>query len=211
MPFDGKTYDSELDKNRLTSQLLLLAMLVEEWMPVVGYEGYYEVSSLGRVKSLDRIIPFDKPITGPTTRHIRERMLKAAMASSGYIGVTLAKHRTKKTGSIHRMVLEAFRGECPKGHVACHENGKRWDSRLDNLRWDTRQANEADKHAHGTKLYGSRNPNYSIPDKDVVKMRQMYAAGWIKADIARFFGISKPHATKICNGQMRAQAGVSRE
>ena len=128
----------------------------ESWRPVVGYEGYYEVSDLGRVRSLDRYVPHG--YTGGQT--VRGKVLKPTRASvrSSHLAVDLSSggrpERVRRL--VHRLVLEAFVGPCPTGMVACHSNDHGDDNRLGNLRWDTPAANEADKVRNGRNHYASR-------------------------------------------------------
>jgi hypothetical protein len=117
----------------------------ERWLPVVGYEGFYEVSDQGRVRSLDRIV--DELRGGRTWKG---RVLITQRHPKGYLIVALTAKGRSKSHSVHRLVLRAFQGDCPDGMQCCHANGIRDDNRLDNLRWDTRSANEQDKIRHGT-------------------------------------------------------------
>ncbi|UGS27597.1 NUMOD4 motif-containing HNH endonuclease [Microbacterium resistens] len=114
----------------------------EEWRPVVGYEGKYEVSNLGRVRSLSRL--------SSSGRRVRGRMMGLRPHPRGYLQTTLTANGICETKKVHRLVLEAFVGPCPDGMESCHENGVRDDNRLSNLRWDTSLANAADRTAHGT-------------------------------------------------------------
>lgn len=117
----------------------------EEWRPVVGYEGYYEVSSRGRVRSLPREVA--------TFRGVRVspgRLLKTPASTGGYLRVTLSKEGLLKGRPVHVLVLEAFSGARPSPeHDACHWDGNPSNNRIENLRWDTKSANMADKMRHG--------------------------------------------------------------
>ena len=115
---------------------------IETWKPVVGYEGIYEVSDRGRVRSLDRV--------NPAGHRLRGKMLKLRHHPRGYMQTTLTRDGICQTKKIHRLVLEAFVGPCPPGMESCHRNGVRDDNRVSNLRWDTPLANAADRIAHGT-------------------------------------------------------------
>lgn len=104
----------------------------EVWKDVVGYEGLYQVSNLGRVKSLKREIPFKN-----TTKVIKERIL-AQYLEKGYCKLSLSTH--KKSGSnsirVHRLVYEAFIGYIPKGklfHIH-HKDGDRKNNSVENLK-----------------------------------------------------------------------------
>lgn len=117
----------------------------EEWRPVPGYEGSYEVSNLGRVKSLARL--------GKNGQSIRERLLKPQPGTPRpYPYVTLG-HSDKRR--IHRLVLEAFVGPCPPGTEVLHANDDPTDNRLENLRWDLRSENIRDRVRNGTHNHAS--------------------------------------------------------
>jgi len=114
----------------------------ERWLPVVGYEGEYEVSSLGRVMSLDRITQ--------KGRKWRGRMMTPAPMPRGYLVVTLWGDGKQRTRTIHRLVLAAFVGPAPKGAETLHGDGDPANNRLENLQWGTHAENQADQLRHGT-------------------------------------------------------------
>lgn len=114
----------------------------EQWKPVPGYEGSYEVSDQGRVRSLDRLVPGKD---GRVTR-FHGRVLKPWENQVGHKYVQLGR---KDKRIVHRLVLETFVGPCPEGMEACHWNDVPGDNRLENLRWDTRRANSLDRQRNG--------------------------------------------------------------
>ncbi|GJJ22261.1 NUMOD4 motif-containing HNH endonuclease [Mycolicibacterium mageritense] len=137
----------------------------EEWRPVAGFEGVYEVSNLGRVKSLPRMTP----TRWGTPRFHAGGILKAKTSpTTGYVCVTLvdANRGLKRYANIHRLVLDAFVGPCPDGMEACHNDGDRANARLDNLRWDTRSANTLDAVHQRTNHHAkkTRCPNGHLYD-----------------------------------------------
>lgn len=118
----------------------------ERWLPVVGWEGLYEVSDQGRVRSLDRTVTFKDG----RTRTWRSATRKPQKNPSGHLHMML--HKDGKTGKgylVHRLVMAAFVGSCPDGMEVCHNNGDPADNRLTNLRYDTRAANIQDCIDHG--------------------------------------------------------------
>lgn len=138
----------------------------ELWAPVVGYEGLYEVSTLGRVRSLER---FSKQRFG-NLQHRPERVLRPINdhTSTKYLYVNLSKNGRSKKFAIHRLVLEAFIGPCPSAnHQACHNDGCRTNPRLDNLRWDTIKANAADVERHGNRVRGEQSPRAKLTAQQV--------------------------------------------
>lgn len=127
----------------------------ERWLPVIGFEGLYEVSDLGRVRSLKR----------------SGRILRPGVNSSGYMVAGLSKNGIRTSVYVHALVLDAFRGPRPCGHDSCHENNSRTDNRLDNLRWDTRRQNMLDKIKHGTHQTGSKSPRAILSIEQVAEIR----------------------------------------
>lgn len=119
----------------------------EQWRSIPGYEGKYEVSDIGRVRSLAREIrrPRKKP------HRVETRLLKPRVAHHGHHYVTLfgATKKDRHHLGVHRLVLAAFIGPCPDGMEACHSDGDPTNNVVQNLRWDTRSANMRDKIRHG--------------------------------------------------------------
>lgn len=121
--------------------------MTELWLPVPNFEGLYEVSNGGQCRSLDRLT-FGR---NDSTRTTRGRALRPRVnPKNGYVQFVLSKDARSFYLYAHRMVLEAFVGPAPEEMEACHGNGIRDDNRVENLRWDTRSNNHADKLAHGT-------------------------------------------------------------
>ena len=111
------------------------ALTDEEWRPIIGFAGFYEVSNLGRVRSLRQRHGrgIDRQRRAP---HIRT----ACNGTNGYLGLTLCRPGRRRMATIHRLVLEAFVGPCPPGHEAGHLNHVRHDNRRVNARGITWRA-----------------------------------------------------------------------
>lgn len=136
----------------------------ENWKPVVGYEGLYEVSDMGRVRSLDR----DGYRNRQDGRFKGITLSPFIDPSSEYLYVNLSKSGKARKTAVHLMVLEAFVGPRPLPSMdACHDDGCRQNARLKNLRWDTRVANAADKLRHGTAQIGERNARSKLTEEQV--------------------------------------------
>lgn len=118
----------------------------EQWRAVVGYEGLYSVSCLGRVRSENRLV--DK--ADGTTQLVHARILAPVADRNGYLHVNLFRNNIGATGYIHQLVLAAFVGPQPDGLVVRHLNGKSSDNRLENLQFGTTSENHFDAVRHGT-------------------------------------------------------------
>lgn len=173
----------------------------EEWRPVVGYEGRYEVSSLGRVRSLDTVAP----CRGGKRQRRPGRLLSPGF-TRGYPYVQLhdgspGRHRGSPR-LVHRLVLGAFVGPCPGGMEACHWNGDEGDPRLANLRWATSQENKADMRRHGRS--GRR-----LTEAAAHEIRRRYLRGETTVALGVAFGISSASVSRIGRGkQWAAERGV---
>lgn len=120
----------------------------ETWRPVLGYEGIYSVSDLGRVRCEDRVYTYLR-WGRPITRQKRARVLKPAVDSVGYLLIKLRKDGAATSFRVHRLVLEAFVGPRPEGMVCRHLNDTRTDNALRNLSWGTGVENSADAARNG--------------------------------------------------------------
>lgn len=119
----------------------------EEWRPVLGWEELYEVSSEGRVRSLDRLKP--NPLTGGMSV-IRGRVLRGRVNRGGYRQVTLSGNSRMTTRTVHRMVAQSFIPN-PKGHrLVLHGPSGSLDNTVTNLRWGSNSDNMRDKRRDGT-------------------------------------------------------------
>lgn len=102
---------------------------------------------------------------------------------------------------VHRLILEAFVGPCPDGMECCHfPDRDTKNNRLSNLRWDTKEANMADKICHGTDPKGERNGNSKLGDKQVLEVLELLRSGMTQQEIADHFGVSDSAISFIATG-----------
>ena len=157
-----------------------MAKLEENWKPVVGLVGRYEVSNRGRVRSLGRTRPCGPE---PGMAYYPGKIMNQAV-NRGYRRVSFRDLSGKtKLAQVHRLVLEAFVGPCPPGMECCHNNGDRADNRLENLRWDTSSANRHDSIRHGTHVCSL--PGKKLSDAQVQEIRSARMAGETFEEIGR--------------------------
>ena len=157
----------------------------EEWRPIPGYEGRYDVSNRGAVRTW---------MVGPGRRRAEPKPLAVYRHQSGYLAVTLWNGNKQRTGRINRLVLLAFVGPPPHPHWhAAHLNNVRDDNRLENLQWKSPQENVDDKVLHGTQTAGESHPQTFITSLQVRAIRELHRAGWSNRAIAALF--KRPYAT----------------
>lgn len=121
---------------------------VEEWRPVVGFEGIYEVSSLGRIRRVGRAARTGRAYGGGARIG---RIRKPQTVKGGYKVVALWRDGRQTMRLVHLIVAEAFLGPCPDGMEVNHKEGRnKWDNSVANLEYMTRTENM--KHAYRTGL-----------------------------------------------------------
>lgn len=166
----------------------------EEWRPVPGFVGLYEVSSEGRVRSLPRT-------TAAGT--LGGRLLAPSAERNGYLRVTFSVAGKPHRNLLHRLVLLAFAGECPAGHECRHLDGDKKNCRLGNLAWGTRSQNALDRIAHGTQVVtrGERHGMTRLSDADAQSILRLRRAGTPVAEVAKRFSVGQATVSRIANGK----------
>jgi hypothetical protein len=171
---------------------------------------FYEVSDLGRVRSLPR--------KGGNNRLYGGRVLTPFRRKDRHIEVQLCRGNHRYMSAVHRLVLMSFIGPPPPGQEACHNNGQAADCRLGNLRWDTHAANMADMVIHGTSRTGERHWNARLTDDNVREIRRLWGSEgqpghrhnrwsghtWSQAALGQRFGVNRSAISQIVNGKTRA-------
>lgn len=166
--------------------------VAEVWRPIGGWEGFYEVSNLGRVKSVERTLM--RSNGRPMTIHCR--ILKSAPNPNGYTSVALCRDGVCATKAVHMFVTRAFLGECPASQEVRHRDGDPGNPRLDNLIYGTKSQNQLDRVEHGTSNRGEQHPNAKLNREQIVAIRSM-AGTMSHRDIGECFGIGKEYTRSI--------------
>ncbi|MDR3018665.1 NUMOD4 motif-containing HNH endonuclease [Delftia acidovorans] len=167
--------------------------MTEQWKPIAGYEGFYEISTLGRVRSLPRIDSIGRARKG------RMKATPIDRTSAGYRFVGLCRDGVARKLDVHVLVLEAFVGPRPSPDMeACHEDGDRANPALSNLRWDTAKGNAADRRRHGTDMAGEKSPLAVLTNEMV---RQILDSQLSSLKLAPLLGVASSTVRAVRLGQ----------
>ena len=174
--------------------------LFEEWRQVIGYEGLYEVSSFGRVRSVAH-------------KWTKGRLLNLQVHKyDGYLQLGLTRNKKISTLRVHRLVAEAFLGPCPINKQVDHIDGVRTHNSVLNLRYVTplenRRAAVARRGEWVNQLpphptYGEKNGSAKLTANQVIEVRRLRLEGMKITMIAKEFGVSARLIYKILSGELR--------
>jgi len=172
----------------------------EEWRDIPGYEGEYQVSSYGNVRSLDRILTSRMPSRG-YPRLAKGRLLKPQALSPhgyGYLYVGLRHNRNKH---VSNLVALAFIGPKPnKSMEVAHNDGLPVNNRAQNLRYATASENANDKMIHGTWGIGEKCPNSILTDEQVRIIRKLLVEQSV-SEVAKQFEVGIGAISLIAQGR----------
>ena len=159
----------------------------ESWKDIPGYEGFYQVSDKGRVRTVRRVV-----IRRNNSPHTVRSKLLHPWKIDGYLFVALYKERGKPTCiSIHRLVLLAFVGPCPEGMEACHfPDNNRTNNHIGNLRWDTKINNASDREIHGTHFRGENSSKAKLTEEKVRQIRKKLGTSQSMSSIGAEYGVN---------------------
>ena len=165
---------------------------MEIFKDIEGFEGLYQVSNCGRVKSVERTIirGNGRPL------HVKEKILRQVLDGRGYLGVWLSKNGAKEPKKVHKLVAKAFLPN-PHGYTDVHhKNHKQLENRIENLEW-------FDGHEHRIKHADEQAKivyQYTLDGLLVNVWKSAYEA-------ARQLGFSQSNICGCCNGKRKTHMG----
>ena len=174
-------------------------MLVETWKDIPEFRGSYQVSNMGRVRSVDRVITF----SDGRVRKYKGKVLKPYINNTGYEQVMLYDDNGYNLKRVHRLVLETFEPHVNMNDLDVnHIDGNKLNNHLTNLEWLTRRDNIL--HACDIGLINNRgedSPNAILSNADVLEILERLDTGELQKDIGLDYGVSNKYISLINRGR----------
>lgn len=166
----------------------------EIWKDIPGYEGKYQASSFGRIRSLDRTLILHRKDGKEVNRPMKGRILRPGrFCKNGHVSVVLGHGQTGSP--VHQLVALTFLGPCPEGKEVLHANGIPNDNRIVNLRYGTRRENILDVFYQGRSWR-------KLSLEDVEEIKFALYSGFRGSDLAKQFGVSQQTISSIKHGRI---------
>jgi hypothetical protein len=127
------------------------------------------------------------------------KVMSQRVGHGGYKEILLSTEKKRYPYYVHRLVLEAFEGPCPRGMECRHLDGTKTNNNIENLTWGTPKENMEDRDRHGKTARGANHGNSNITEEDVRKIRELRDQGLTLRAIASQFNISYGGVGRICN------------
>lgn len=175
----------------------------ENWKPIKGFEGFYEISDLGRVRSIDRVVEFNRRNGTVVSRRTKGRLLHPGFdGKKNYLHVTLSRGKIRTVAMLHRLVAEAFIENPNALPEVNHKDEDKTNNAVDNLEWCDHIYN----NNYGKKMFchqGENNPQCKFPIETILAIKREYdptKEGGRICDLSRKYGVSQPHIRSIITG-----------
>jgi predicted XRE-type DNA-binding protein len=173
---------------------------MEIFKDVKGYEGFYQVSNLGNVRSLERKVAHRKK---GYWQVLKERILKPGNNGKGYLYLTFRKEGEAKNQTIHRLVANAFLDNPENKRCVNHKDGNKLNNKVSNLEWNTHIENM--QHAYKTGLRnqtGEKNHSTNLKDIEVCQIKDLLnSKRFYQREIGKFYGVTRATITGIARGK----------
>ncbi len=171
-----------------------MSNIQEIWKDIIGYEGLYQISNLGRVKVMAR----NKNVW-QASYISKEKVLKQNLSTSGYYQVALQENNISKHFKVHRLVAIAFIPNPENKPQVNHINGIKTDNRLENLEWATASENRQHAFDIGLNKRGEKHYSTKFTDNDVLDIKERLKKGESCTSISMLYKVHRKTISHIKN------------
>lgn len=176
--------------------------MMEQWENIKDWNGY-QVSSEGRVRSVDRIIYYDRPDCDNCKRVFKGIIRKQRLSNCGYPRINLCINGVTKMYAVHRLVAMAFISNPENKPMVNHIDANKENNYYKNLEWCTRRENQDHSNRLGLQVFikGENIHTSKLKESDVVVIKQLLSAGVQGATIAKEYNVTGFCIYSIKNGR----------
>lgn len=166
--------------------LCLAVFMIGVWKDIEGYEGFYQVSNMVKVRSLDRVVN-----NNGGKWLVKGRILKPNLNSHGYLQVILCKNGIHRAKTVHRLIAEAFIKNPNNYPQINHKNGIKTDNRVDNLEWCDQSHNMRHAYKNGlSSKIGEKNSRAKLTKKQVIEIKARLLVGFKCVGLAKEYDVN---------------------
>ncbi len=169
---------------------------MEIWKDIKDFEGYYQISNLGNVKSLDR-----EMIVNGGIRKYYSKSITQSIEKDGYLTVTLWKNSKSKSFRVHRLVAEAFIENPNNYEIVNHLDGNKQNNTVGNLEWCTIKENTNHAFRTGLRKSGEKHRWSKLTEFQVRQIPNLLNQGFSQKYISKLYGVSYSCIKNICQGR----------
>jgi hypothetical protein len=184
--------------------VMMNRMEIEIWLPVVGFEPLYEISSYGRIRSKDRIVPQQKS-WGIHKRLMRGKILSIGLSRKGELGYAQTHFHVdgkRKLARIHRVVAEAFIGPSPfDGAIVMHLDDNRTNNHYSNLQWGSYDDNSKDMVKKDRQRKGESVTQSKLIETEILEIINILRNGGHPVDIGYQYNVCEATIRQIRDGK----------
>ena len=175
---------------------------MEVWKDIAGYEGFYQISSLGRVKSLARVITKSNGVK----LNVKETIRKQSKCPKGYLFISLNGENKRKMHKVHRLVAETFIPNPDNKPQVNHIDGNKRNNKVENLEWVTNSENQIhalDKGLVKRNINSHRSKRVRQYTRDGMFIKEFPSV----AQVERELGFKNRHVATACRGEEKTAYG----
>lgn len=172
---------------------------MEQWKAIPEFEGFYEASNLGNIRSLTLLLPWKSKTGTPGERVRKGKVLSPGRARYLQVNMSLGNKRFPRY--VHRLVAQTFLPNPENKKEVDHINGDRYDNRIENLRWVTPSENMTAAYDNNQQHHGTANHQAKLSEDQVFQIIEMYkTSGMSQSKIGELFEVSQTQIGNIVRG-----------
>lgn len=164
-------------------------MRKEIWKDIEGYEGYYQASSFGNIRSIDREVPYIRYGIS-LKKKMKGKVLSPAIKNSGYFKLALSSYNNLKHSCVHRLVAETFIPNPKKLKCVNHIDGDKLNNNIENLEWISHTDNNIHAFKTGLKKVNENHGRSKLKNEEVYEIKELISLGIPQRQIAFMYEVS---------------------